>query len=54
MSAESGKDFKPRIVRLLDYLNDEIKSVPIGYRKPFTLIQECLIELAESQDQSSR
>ncbi len=49
MATESVGEHRARIWRLLDSLTEEIKIVPIGYRRPFTLIYDCLVELAEAQ-----
>lgn len=50
MATETVGNHRARIWRLLDSLADEIRVVPIGYRRPFSLIHDCLVELAEAQN----
>jgi len=46
---ENGSEvtIPPRMLRILNALQDEVKAIPIGYRRPLQLVNEALIELYE-------
>jgi hypothetical protein len=50
----SERDLPPRIWRLIQAFDDEIRTTPIGYRRPFSILKEIVLELADRVSSDSK